>query len=159
ARLMGQARLHQSSDSAEPLTVDSSLAAGLRALVEHHLTCKATSRRKLVLYLYGPRGVGKRELALHICGFLGSRLLSIDVEALLTRSAEAETLLRAAFREGLLQRALLLLERGDLLLQDFARPLLNVLAGAISEYGWVVMVSGESPWTLKDAFSACVFHE
>ena len=56
-------------------------------------------------------------------------------------------MLRLAFREGLLQQPFLYLEHADALLQEAARSLLKALQVAISEYGWLVFLSGEAPWT------------
>jgi len=59
----------------------------------------------------------------------------------------------------LLQQAFLYLEHVDALLKEAAaRPLLKALHVAILEYGWLVFLSGEAPWTDNQAFTGCVFH-
>ena len=138
--------------------MDDSIAAGVWQLVEHHLAPDSTGKRRLVLHLHGPRGAGKRELALNVCERLSAVLLSVDAELLLARGPEAESLVRVAFREGLLQHAFIYLEHADALLQDAARPLLNALEVATSEYGWLVFLSGESHWARPQAFAGCSFH-
>ena len=102
--------------------MDDSIAAGVWQLVEHHLAPDSTGKRRLVLHLHGPRGAGKRELALNVCERLSAVLLSVDAELLLARGPEAESLVRVAFREGLLQHAFIYLEHADALLQDAAQP-------------------------------------
>ena len=56
-------------------------------LVEQQLNDRG---RKLVVYLYGPYGVGKRELAMSVCGRLSCPILTLDTELLLTQGADAE---------------------------------------------------------------------
>jgi ATP-dependent 26S proteasome regulatory subunit len=158
ARLAGQTQFYRPTVDADPVPVDPSITAGVWNLVEHRLSPDSTDKRKLVLHLHGPHGVGKRELALHVCRRLNSFLLSIDAELLLARGSEAQSLLRLAFREGLVQQAFLYVEHADALLPEGARPLLNALQVAVSEYGWLVFLSGEGPWTHKQAFSGCRFH-
>jgi ATP-dependent 26S proteasome regulatory subunit len=157
SRLAGQARICRPTGDPDQTTIDPAITAGLLSMVEHHLA-GARDRRKLVLHLHGPQGVGKREFALHICRQFNNFLLSIDTELLLAQGAEAENLLRLAFREGLLQRAFVYLDRSDALLQPGARPLLEALQVAISEYGCLVFLSGEAPWTHRHAFTGCLFH-
>jgi ATP-dependent 26S proteasome regulatory subunit len=139
-------------------TVDAVLASNVTKLVEHYLTSGHAARQKLVMYLYGPDRESQRDLALQTCQQFGSALLSLDVELLLTQGTAAPDLLRLAFREGLLQQASLFLEHADVLLQETARPLLKTLEVAISEYGWMVFLSGTSPWISEETFTNFVFH-
>jgi MoxR-like ATPase len=157
ARLAGLVQFLRSTGDEDEVPIDPTIVAGLSRLVERHLLPDNPDTRKLVLHLRGPYGVGKRELALHICHRLNGFLLSIDMELLLARGTEAENLLRLAFREGLLQQAFLYLERADALLTEAARPLLQALQVGVSEYGRLVFLSGEAPWTAKQAFTGCVF--
>lgn len=159
ARLAGLAQFYRpagdpSNAAAGP---DGGQAGRLWRLIEGRLGPTETSGRKLAVYLHGPHGAGKLELALDACRRLGSLLLSLDMEALLALGAEGEGLLRLAFREGLLQQACLYLKHADALLQESARPLLRALDTAITEYGWLVFMSGETPWTLEDALTGCLF--
>ena len=158
ARLAGHAQFQQPSGHADQPPMDSFIVAGVENLVGRHLAPENRDKRKLVLHLHGPQGVGKRELALHICRRLHSFLLSLDAELLLARGSEAEDLLRLAFREALLQQAFLYLENAEVLLRDAARPLLKALQAAISEFGWLVFLSAATPWTPKQAFTDCLFH-
>jgi winged helix domain-containing protein/ATPase family protein associated with various cellular activities (AAA) len=158
ARLAGQAQIYRPNRDADPAPVDSAIITGVENLVERYLAQENADKRKLVLHLHGPRGVGKRELALELCRRFNGCLLNIDVELLLAKGPEGESLLRAAFREALLQQAFLHLEHADALLQETARSLLKALQVAVSEYGWLVFLSGEAPWTKRHEFSGCIFH-
>ena len=158
ARLAGQAQLWRPNGDSDPTPVDFAILAGVESLVDDYLAPGEADRRKLVFYLHGPYGVGKRELARHICRRLNGALLSIDVELLLSRGPEAEGLVRLAFRQGLLQQAVLYLEHADALLRETSRPLLKALQVGLSEFGWLVFLSGRTPWTDQEAFSECRFH-
>jgi SpoVK/Ycf46/Vps4 family AAA+-type ATPase len=158
ARLAELTRWYEPSSTPNPLPMDAEVAAGLWRLIEQHLGRETSQRSKLVLYFHGPHGIGKRELSLHIGRRLNCRLLTIDADTLLARGAEAEGLLRLAFREALLQGALLLVERADLLLQDSARVVLSALQTAISDFGWLVLLAGRTPWIDEKALSGCFFH-
>jgi len=58
---------------------DPDLVDGLVRLTEHRLV---TSDRKLVLYVHGPAGVGKRELVREVCTKLGVPVLSLSTYSL-----------------------------------------------------------------------------
>ena len=154
SRLAGKVEFQRPARETGAPPVAQEISVGVFNLVEQQLNDRG---RKLVVYLYGPYGVGKRELAMSVCGRLGCPILTLDTELLLTQGADAESVLRAAFREGLLQQAVIYLRRGDVLLQNTARPLLTALATAIVEYGWLVFVGGEAAWTLTESFPGCVF--
>jgi hypothetical protein len=107
ARLAGIAHLEWPTTTAEPSVSDSLLTSRLMRLVEH--ACRPdSSDRPLLLYLWGPYGIGKYALALEVCRRLACPLLRIDVESLLARPDEA--LVRATFREGPLNQAAIYLE-------------------------------------------------
>jgi SpoVK/Ycf46/Vps4 family AAA+-type ATPase len=156
ARLAGLAQIERPDAEENAASVDPEIAASVRRLIEQSLAAEGAERRKLVLYLHGPMGAGKRELALDTSQWLGSPLLSLDLQALLARGTDAESLLRLAFRESLLQRAILYLKQADVLLQEPARELLKALERIISEYGGMVFLSSAVPWTLE-AFAGCLF--
>ncbi len=156
-RLVEQARLYRPDSAVAPLPMDPSITASIFGLTEYHLAPGRPVPRKLVLYLHGPYGAGKRDLALYTSHQLGCSLLSLDVELLLSQGPAGPDLVRVAFRESLLQQAVLYLEHAEALIQESARPLLKALEFAIAEYGWLVFLSGASPWSLGDAFAGCVF--
>ncbi|MFD1213398.1 ATP-binding protein [Arthrobacter sp. GCM10027362] len=101
-----------------------------------------------VLYLRGPAGVGKTELALRLCGSAGLALLVLDTEDLSALPPEqARDLLLAACRESALQRGAMYLERGDALLEASGRASLKSLARLAAEPGPPIILGGEAPWT------------
>lgn len=157
ARLAGLAQIDRPTGEADQSSVDPEITARVRRLIEHSLAVETSDRRKLVLYLHGSSGAGKRELAFDTCQWLGNPLFTVDLEALLAQGPDAETLLRLAFRESLLQRAILYLKQADVLLQDAARQLRKALEIAVAEYGWLVFLGGATPWTLEAAFTDCLF--
>ena len=121
ARLAGLCRLVRPSPQADPPLAHAAAAAGLWKVVEHHMAKENPDTRKLVLYLNGPHGAGKHELALHICRRLHASTLTLEAKLLIARATEAETLLRLAFREGLIHQAYLYVEHADVLMQEAAR--------------------------------------
>ena len=157
ARLTGHAQFQRPTGETGEPPVAVEASTGVFGLVEQHLIRGNGRGRKLVFYLNGPYGVGKRDLVHSVCRRLRCPLLTLDMDLLLSQGAEADGLLRAAFREGLLQQAVLHFKRADGLLQSTARPLLNVLATAVVEYGWLVFLSGEAPWILRESFPGCTF--
>ncbi len=157
-RLAGHAELLRPADAHQSSAVPET-SAGVLRLVERYLMNGSERGRKLVVYLLGPYGIGKHELVASICRRLGCAVLTLDTERLLAAGVEAEELVRAAFREGLLQQAVLHFKRADGLLETTARSLLSGLQTAISEYGWLVFLSGEAPWILEESFPDCLFQE
>jgi AAA+ superfamily predicted ATPase len=151
ARLAGACRLLRRSGEADP-PMASTTASRLWKLIERHMASGNRDARKLVVYLHGSHGAGKRELALSLCERLNMFLLSLDAEWLLAKGPEAEVLLRLAFREGLLQGAVLYVEHSEVLLQEAGRALLKAMQLAVSEFGWLVFLGGSTPWTDKQAF-------
>jgi SpoVK/Ycf46/Vps4 family AAA+-type ATPase len=157
ARLAGWTRLHQPQSAGGVLTPDIAAAGKVRRLAERQLKSESANRRSLVLYLHGPAGVGKRDIARNACRHLGVPLLEIDADGLLAAGPEAEKLCRLVFRESLLQQAAVYLAGADVLQQDAARSILRSLQVAVAEYGWMVFLSGESSWPATDTFPNCVF--
>ena len=157
ARLAGWTRLHQPQSAGGEPAPDIVAAGKVRRLAERQLKSESANPRNLVLYLHGPAGVGKRDIALSTCRQLGVSMLEIDADALLTAGPEAERLCRLVFRESLLQQAAVYLAGADALQQDAARSILRSLQVAVVEYGWMVFLSGESSWTATDTFRDCIF--
>lgn len=157
ARLTGHAQFQRPAPESGGQPASLEVSTGVWRLIEQRLEPGTDRARKLVLYLHGPYGVGKRELVLGVCRRLGCSLLTLDAQLLLSFGVEAPDLLRLAFREGLMQQAVLHLKRADSLLQDAAQPLLHAASTAIAEYGWLVFLSGEAPWILRESFPECLF--
>ncbi|MFI5910941.1 ATP-binding protein [Dactylosporangium sp. NPDC051541] len=147
APLAGHARWVPASSAPPAAQADPATTDRLVRLAGHSLA-GGEGGRGLVCYLHGPAGA--LELAEATCRRLGVGLVSLD---LATLGADAEELLRLALREGLLCQAAVHVAGADLLLQDAVRPMLASLTAGVSDFGWLVFLSGESPWTAVDAFA------
>ena len=147
-RLAGIARLEWPDPSAPPPLLDPALVERTLRLVMRYCAPGVAGRVPLALYLCGPPGIGRRELALAICGQLPCPLFCVDLECLLARGGEFETLLRLAFREGPLCQAALYFDNLDPLLaeDERARVALKRLASAAADYGWLLFLAGTRPW-------------
>jgi len=156
ARLIGIATLHGLS-SVDVFT-EAITAEKLLHFMQSHFTADSSDTRKVVLYLYGPSGVGKKDLALTACRKLGRAMFCVDVELLLACGAEAQTLLKPIFREAVLMQAGLYLDNAASLLKEDNRPMLKVLSGLAAEYGWLVFLAGHHPWMPEGTFKDCLFH-
>jgi hypothetical protein len=151
--LAGRAVLH-APHAAGTAPVDAALRDGVRNLVERRLLAADADGRKLVVHLQGSDAASRRDLALHVTASIAMALLEVDLEALPAGEADAEELLRHAFREALLQQAAVHLEHADVLFEDRSRALVRALAVAIGEYGWLTFLGGDAPWPADDAFAA-----
>lgn len=159
ARLIDLVRVHSPSRTDPDPFVDKAITTKLLHLTRRHFgEQQTTEKKKLVLYLHGPYGVGKRDLALATCGQLGCTMLSVDMEWLLARGQEAETLLTRAFRECLLMQAALYLDNVDVLQKDETKAMLKTLSRVTAEYGWLVFLAGEKSWAPRGLFDYALFH-
>ncbi len=158
-RLNGIAQLCQPLKKMDQVPVDSMIKTRLLNLTRHHFSDQKGDRKRLVLYFHGPYGVGKRDLALGICGQLNCPLLCLDMELLLGNKSDLETVLRLAFREGLLLQAAIYLNNVDGLLEvdDKAKALQKKMAKVIAVYGWLIFLAGEKPWSPKGVFEHLMF--
>jgi ATPase family associated with various cellular activities (AAA) len=151
---MGVARQSMPSGTAAAPVADPVLVDGLVRLAKHHRGTNACDR-KLVLYLHGAAGVGKRELAREVCNRLGVSLLSLSADSL---GAEPERTLRLHLREGLLQHAAVQVVDADVLARGENHTLLTVLSTAVADFGWLVFLIGESDWSGGDELAGIVVH-
>ncbi len=131
----------------------------LTRLLHRPFLAPGNEPNNIVLYFYGPQGVGKRDLALGACRQLGCPLLYLDLERLVAQPLEAERLLKLAFREGLLLQAALYLDRLEALLRSDTRvrALLKTLSHMVARYGWLLFLAGETRWQPSGLFEAGVF--
>ena len=158
-RLVNLAILYNHEQNLEQMLVDPSSKNQLANLLKRHFSPLSQEHRRVVVYLQGAVGIGKRELALAACAQLNCPLLYCDLAMLLARESEAETLLRSVFREGLLFQAALYFDHLDGLISDEpkARMILKLLALVMADYGWLVFLAGEKPWHPQDSFKSMVF--
>lgn len=154
------AKLYSPSFFLDNVLISPSIKKQVMNVIRGHEALSRQQGKKLVLYFHGPRGVGKRELALGICRQMNCFLLYMDVQLLLAKEAEAGTLLRLVFREVLLAQAILYLDFIDALMADDirAKALLNSISQMAAEYGWVTILAGENPWSSAGLFETSVFH-
>jgi hypothetical protein len=103
------------------------------AIEERVLHLVERAAEPLVLFLHGPDGGSKRQLALSACAHTGHRLLRLDVAALLRR-ADVEPLFRLALREAVLSQTLIYLDDAD---DGHAQ-----LAGMLAEHTELAFVAG-----------------
>ena len=117
-RLANIATVCRPGPGLEHVLVEPVAKTQLTHIIQRHFSAQTTDRRLVVVHLHGPYGVGKRDLALGACAQLNCPLLRLDMELLLAHESEAETLLRLAFREGLLLQAAVYLDNLDSLLSE-----------------------------------------
>lgn len=156
ARLIGAVTLHRPS-RLEPFTEPGSDAALLH-FIRNHFAAGSSETKKVVLYLHGPSGAGKKSLALAACRQMGCAMLCVDLELLPAHGAEAQALLEPVFREVVLSQAALYLDNANALLRDENRPTLKLISRLAVEYGWLVFMAGDKPWRPEGIFKECVFH-
>ena len=158
-RLFGIAQLHRPLSSLEDVPINPIIKTQVVQLTQQHFSKPPHDRKKLVFHFHGPYGVGKRNLALGVCGTVNCTMLDLDMEHLLTYESEIETLLRLTFREGLLLQAAVYLNNIDIVLTDEekAKGYLKRLKKVVEEYGWLVFLAGETSWNQKGIFEQTVF--
>jgi len=159
-RLHDLAVLLRPSTPIERVLVDPMIKERLLNLTDSFFTGKKSGKKRLVLYLHGPYGAGKHDLALGICEELGSLMLYLDFELLLAKGRDFEKLLRLAFREGALLQAALYIHNADVMQGEDgkAKGLQKTLENVSAEHGWLTFIAGEKPWSHKGAFKGSVFH-
>lgn len=160
ARLVGVAQVYNPPSTMDHVLVDPLIKTELLNFARNHFSAQKAVKKRLVFYFHGPYGVGKRDLALGICGQLNCPMLCLDMDLLLAHGSDVETLLRPAFREGLLLQAALYLGDTDVLLKedDKAKSFFKKLAKVVEEYGWLTFLAGEKPWSSRGIFEHTTFH-
>ncbi|MBM0745394.1 ATP-binding protein (plasmid) [Phormidium sp. CLA17] len=158
-RLSNLVTLHNPSQTLEQVLIDPIAKTKMEQLLQHHCSPPTKEGDRVVVYLQGLTGVGKRELALGACAQLNCRLLYVDLNLLLAQEAEAEKLVRLVFREGLLLRGALYFDHLDRLMGDEpkGKMILKRLARIMADFGWLAFLAGEKPWHPQDLFESMVF--
>ncbi len=157
-RLRGLSRLHDGRQSAPADLADAAAKDSLLRASRRHFADAGAVDRPLFLHLHGPRGVGRRDLALADCQRLGCPMLEVDLERLLTEGRQVEELLMLAFRDSLLLQAPIFLSGVDGLVEPEDRTVARVLAQIVEEYGWLTYAAGEKALRLPDLQRAAVCH-
>jgi ATP-dependent 26S proteasome regulatory subunit len=154
-RLAGYATLLSPSLTMEQVLVDPTLKTRLVNVCQLWVSQPSPGRRPFVFYFQGPHGVGKRELAMGLCAQWGRPLLYVDMKLLLACEPEVATALRLVFREGLLWGAAVYLDLGDIVLPEDvkAKTWMRTLARLADEYGQLIFLAGELPWSLGGIFA------
>lgn len=159
ARLDGLVKVFYTPASPSEPAVDPDIKKSLLNFIRSNFTTDDAPRRRTVVHLHGPPGVGKRELAVALCHQLQSPLLSLKAWRLPSQGAEAETLLRLAFRESLLLKAPLHISGADVFTREAetAPALRSMLAQSVATYGWLVFLAGEKPWPYPELFEQVLY--
>ena len=158
-RLNGYATLLAPAATMEQVLVEPTLKARLVNVCQRWFSQPPPGRRPFVLYFQGPHGVGKQDLAMGLCAQWGCPLLTVDMELLLARELDVATALRLVCREGLLWGAAIYLDLGEGALQEDvkAKAWVKTLARMADEYGQLIFLAGELPWSLRGNFTQDVF--
>ena len=157
-RLRGMTRLHDGRMSVPADLVDPAARDSLLQASKRHFADAATVDRPLFLHLHGPRGVGRRDLALADCQRLGCPMLEVDLERLLSDGVQVEDLLTLAFRDSLLLQAPVFFSGFDGLADPANRMVARILAKVVEEFGWLSYAAGDKPLRLPDLQRAAVCH-
>jgi SpoVK/Ycf46/Vps4 family AAA+-type ATPase len=159
SRLPDAAKLYQPSLSLDDVLIDQEIKTLVMNIIQGHPAVSEPGTKKLILHLHGPRGAGKRDLALGICRQLNCFLLYLDMELLLAKEQEG-TLLRAAYREGVLMQAILYIDNIDILFsgEPRSKAFLKSLAPTAAEYGGITILASEKSWPFRGWFENIVFH-
>ncbi|MFZ5765293.1 MAG: AAA family ATPase [Thermodesulfobacteriota bacterium] len=114
---------------------------------------------KTIVVLHGPAGSGKMHLARSFCREIGCPLLVVDALLLPADPDERQHRLHLAFREGLLTRAIVYLDRIDALLgADEGERMFRAIEQATLIWGWIVFVSAEQPWQPRAGDGSITLH-
>jgi SpoVK/Ycf46/Vps4 family AAA+-type ATPase len=159
ARLMNIATIMESLPSMDAVLIDSAIKSKLLHFTKQYFSSEYSGRKCAVFHVYGPYGVGKKELAQGLCGQLNCPLIRLDMELLRAVDSDQENILRLAFRESLLLQGALYLDNIDVLLNEDnnAKTLTKRLVQLSTEYGWLTFLAGEKPWRYKGLFDQAVF--
>jgi len=129
-------------------------------IAKQYYAALESGKQKTVLHLHGPRGVGKRRLALEICRQMDAPMLYLDPTPMVAQGIVKEELPRLAFREGFLLGAVIFVDHCDPLLtgDPAARSLSGTMSRLLEDYAPLTVMSGERPWTAGDLFENTVVH-
>ncbi len=157
--LQGAVALAASAGEVRKKRADQSVASDLVLRIKAHFA-SPLARRNLIVHLHGPAGAGKRSTVIETCRHLGCPLLVVDMDMLPPQDKEAGSVMRAAFREGVLLQAPLYLADADAVLgnDDASRRFLKKLDALMTEFGPFVFLSGEQALMQRQGLANSVIH-
>jgi AAA+ superfamily predicted ATPase len=128
-------------------TLDRGVSGRLLARAHEYLEKKFPAHAKLVFNLAGPCPATRLAAALAVSRGLGLPLLRLDLEALVREPMTPETALLLAFREGLLQPAIMYVEAGAWAGPGpgGSPPVRVVLFKSIEELSWLTILASSEP--------------
>jgi SpoVK/Ycf46/Vps4 family AAA+-type ATPase len=107
----------------------------------------ARSTRRLLLYLQGPPGIGKRRLAEAFCSEIGLGMLSVDIEPNAgVTPPDLRGWVRLALREGTLRGSGIYFAGFDALARDEQRVPRGIFLDEIRKHEGLVLVGGGTLW-------------
>jgi AAA+ superfamily predicted ATPase len=146
--LEGVSTLQSSATVGERLAVEPAITKQVASLIDWRMNQQSQPVRNLVVHLHGPKGVGKRALALHQAKRMGFNLLCLDLSMLRGSMEDIRERLLLSFREAMLLQAPLFVGSVDKAVRDAENgpTLVKMLARLVEEYGWLTFLAGEEPW-------------
>ncbi|MCY4365526.1 MAG: AAA family ATPase [Chloroflexi bacterium] len=113
-----------------------------------HIERLTESDRTVLLQFFGPAGCGKQTASRAVCHALNRRMLTIDLDVLLTCGQDISNLLHRAHREALLQEAIIFFRNSHHLSGHGPqeRMLAQAMEVLMSERREVTIMSGHTPW-------------
>lgn len=124
-----------------------------------HVGDPQAPREKVLIYLYGPDGSGKKSFANAVSRELGFYLLLVDMAKMIDELRNFEETMWLLGREALLQPALLCFENFDCLVADdlSSRSKVELLLQVIRDCCHVSVLTGNRPWTPRRPLDDTVF--
>jgi SpoVK/Ycf46/Vps4 family AAA+-type ATPase len=159
-RLGGSLQRHPPAAGHQAFDAHPAARNQLTNLLGHRASDPDSRPPPLTVYLQGPRGVGKRALASNLCEQFHRPMLLLDLELLQVRAAHAASGLRRAFRESILNQAILYIESMDRLTlgKEEDTAWLTELMHCLENSGGLTFLAGTKPWPvqrLRDCAAFC----
>jgi len=148
ARLEPVARLSFPQAEQSPVMTAEGIYSRTRNFMRSHFGEAGSTRRNMILYLYGPDGSDQRSLVEAVCHDLGLTLLSSNMERILGGQSSFEETIWLLGRETLLQASALFLEDMDCLISDSDKhkSKLKSTLEAIGTFSRLTFLAGSRPW-------------
>lgn len=136
ARLSSMAQAVSSDTTMDDLVLEEGIKRNLLML----------ARRGVNFYFQGSYGTGRRKAAEALCNVMSRELLVVDLARMLGDSLSFEATLRLAFREALLRDAALFFDGFDILLDEDAIVLRQMVARNLENCSVRCFLAGEKAW-------------